>query len=81
MAETGTHIKGENRYKYCSAEEHSWGSGCGYPQIKKILLVFLGVKNLVEEEARLDAQSGGHAPHQLQLRGQVSLYALYTHDN
>ena len=30
MAETGTHIKGENRYKNCRAEEHSWGSGCGY---------------------------------------------------
>ena len=35
----------------------------------------------MEEEARLDAQSGGHAPYQLQLRSQVSLYALYTHDN
>ena len=35
----------------------------------------------MEVEARLDAQSGSHAPHQLQLRSQVSLYALYTHDN
>ena len=35
----------------------------------------------MEEVARVDAQRGGHAPHQLQLRSQVSLYALYTHDN